>query len=924
MNRGDSISWAVVVILLLGGCSERSNIEIMDSARSYLMRKDVAAAKIELRVLLQRKPNASEARFLLGKILYEAGDMAAAEDQLGQALQYGYPEEEVVPLLVEVLLLLNRSKAVVEKFEDLEFKDPQATADLKVHLAKARIRDRGYDRASQDVERALALVPDQPEALVLRIRLKAIQGDEASAARAVDDLLARMPDNPFAVAFKGDLLMVAGPQYANAALDLHRRALTLQANLSQSHAAVCSMLIAQGDIDGALAQWTALKAALPDHPQTQFFEGVLALLKGDPDNARLIAYRMLESSPTDLRLLLLAGQAELQLNQLEQAETLLRRAVNVATQAAAPRHLLAEIYVRSGRLTDALVILEPMLRSGGSDSVTLTLAGQAQLLNGDTASAKASFDRALALNPSDKRVRTSSALASLGAGRADTAFAELEVIAKEDRTTTADLALISARLERRQFKEASMAVDTLAAKLPHQALPEHLRGRIALAAGDRAAARAQFETALTKNAGYFPALASLVEMDVDDGKANAALARLQAERKRNPNSMQVRLALASLAAQRDAPLVEVTALLDEAVRLRPSDPAPHLALIDHYFAADLRDLAMQAAEKAVSAVPDSQAVLDRLGIAHLARGSVEQAITTYNKMISQYPRSELGYLRLSNLYLETGNTTMAADRVRVVLKLAPRSVPAQRVAAVVALRQRKPAQALAIARTVQEQRPKDAVGYELEGEIAMALRQFDQAVAAYRKALDRSAPLAVAKRLYLGLIGAKQRDEADRWAEEWLKQHPDDTPFVVQLADVALSLGDLPQAEVHYRAVMERLPNNALAMNNLAYTLIKQNKPGGLALAEQAAKLAPKEAAVLDTLATGYAAENQLAKAIEWQNKAVELDPEAGAPRLALARLYVQASDREKAVAELDRLARQGRSFSGYSEVAQLRKKLGP
>ena len=84
------------------------------------------------------------------------------------------------------------------------------------------------------------------------------------------------------------------------------------------------------------------------------------------------------------------------------------------------------------------------------------------------------------------------------------------------------------------------------------------------------------------------------------------------------------------------------------------------------------------------------------------------------------------------------------------------------------------------------------------------------------------------------------------------------------------------------------------------------------------------DAVVLDTLAAGYVAENQLAKGIEWQRKAVDLQPEAGALRLALARLYIQAADREKAVLELDRLATKGRSFSGYSEVAQLRKKLGP
>lgn len=922
MNRQGWKGWAICAALALAGCGERSNLEIMEAARAFLAQKDVAAAKIELRSLLQRKPNASEARFLLGKILYEAGDTAGAEDQLTQALQFGYPEEEVVPLLAQVLASLNRSKALLTKFGDLEFKDAQASAELKVQVATARIREGEIDKGAADVERALALAPSHPTALVLRARLKAMRGDEASAGRDVDQLLARMPDSAEGLALKGDLSMMAGQ--VDAALDLHRRALALRANLSQSHAAVLAMLIARGDLDGASAQWKALKAALPNHPQTHFFEATLALLNGEPDRARLIAHAMLQSSPTDVRLLLLAGQAELQLNQHEQAEALLSRAVSLAFQAAVPRHMLAEVYLRTGRANEALALLRPLLAPGSRDAIASTLAARAQMIAGDSAAAKASFARALELNPDDKRVRTSAALAKLGAGQGDAAFSELESIAKADTSTTADLALINARLARGQYPQAAKAIDVLAAKVPTQALPDHLRGVVALGARENAAARKHFEAALAKEPNYFPALANLVRLDLAEGKADSARSRLEAARKQDRGNAQILLALASLATQRGAPVAEVVALLDEAVRLRPSDPAPHLALIDHHLASGRRDLAVLVAEKAVSAVPDSQALLDALGMAQRAQGAFEQSIATYNKMVLQFPRSPLGNLRLSESYLEAGNTPLAAERVKVALKDAPRSVAAQRVAAVVALRQGKPAQAFAIARTVQEQSPGGAVGHELEAEIAMALRQFDRAVLAYRKALDKSASPAVAKRLHLALIADKRPAEAARWAQEWLKSHPQDTPFVVHLADVALSQGDLAEAETHYREVAKRLPGNALAINNLAYTLIKQKKPGGLAMAEQAAKLAPNDAVVLDTLAAGYLAEDQPLKAIEWQRKAVDLQPEAGMLRLSLARMYIQTAEREKAVSELDRLATQGRSFSGYSEVAQLRKKLGP
>lgn len=918
--------WVVVAMVaaLVVGCGERSNLEIMESARSYLARKDTPAASIELRTLLQRKPDAAEARFLLGKIHFEAGEMVEAEDQLGLALQYGYPEDEVVPLLAEALTSLNRSKALLTKFGDLQLEDRAATADLKVLVATAYVRERDFDNAQRAVDRALALVPEHPAALALRARLLAIGGDVPAAQREVDLLLVKSPDSPDALALKGDLLMMATPGQTDAAIAMHRRALALRPRLPQSHAAILSMLLASGDLEGASGQWQALKAALPQHPQTQFFEGVLALRKGDADRARLIANRMLESSPIDLRLLLLGSQSAMQLGDWEQAEAQLAKAVGIAATAPLPRYLLAEIYLRTGRPEYALSVLEPLIGFRVRDPVALTLAGRAHLVTGNVAAAKAAFDQAQALAPDDKRVRTATALARLGSGQTATALAELESIAKADSGTGADLALVSARLAQRQFDEAAKAADALAAKIPKQALPDHLRGRIALARGDKSAARMHFEAALAKESGYVPALRSLVALDLADGKPAEAQERLEAARKSQPGNTQIRLALASLIEQRGAPVAEVTAMLDEAVRLRPTDPAAQVALVDHHLAAGRRELALTTAEKAVAAIPDNREVLDSLGLAQLARGGSEQAIATYNKMIVQWPRASLGYQRLAEIYLNKGDNTQAGERAQMALKESPRLVPAQRVAAVVALRQRKPDQALAIARKVQEQRPREPVGYELEGEVAMALRRFDRAEGAFRKALERGAPSEVARRLHLALLGARRPEDARRWADDWTKRHPKDTSFVVHLADVALGTGNLAQAEIHYRDAMERLPGNALAMNNLAYVLIKQGKPGGLALAERAAKLAPNSAAVLDTVATGYAADKQLAKAIEWQRKAVDAAPDAGMMRLALARLYIQASEREKALAELDRLAKAGRKFSGYNEVAQLRKKLGP
>lgn len=57
---------------------------------------------------------------------------------------------------------------------------------------------------------------------------------------------------------------------------------------------------------------------------------------------------------------------------------------------------------------------------------------------------------------------------------------------------------------------------------------------------------------------------------------------------------------------------------------------------------------------------------------------------------------------------------------------------------------------------------------------------------------------------------------------------------------MAMLRDDWPAAEAYYRQVLELRPNQALALNNLAYLLVKLKKPGALPLAQRAVALAPR------------------------------------------------------------------------------------
>jgi putative PEP-CTERM system TPR-repeat lipoprotein len=372
-----------------------------------------------------------------------------------------------------------------------------------------------------------------------------------------------------------------------------------------------------------------------------------------------------------------------------------------------------------------------------------------------------------------------------------------------------------------------------------------------------------------------------------------------------------------------AALAESQKWLDQAIAADPTDATPRLLLIDQLLASGQTKPALTAAQAGVAALPDNADLLDRLGRVLLASGDSAQAVSTFNKLATVAPRSALPQLRLADAHAATNNRSGMAAAVRRAAEIAPDQLQVQQAQVSLALMENQPEQALVVARKVQAQRPDDAAGFSMEGDIEMRRRNWDAAAVALRKSLARKQPGDSAQRLHAALSAARKSAEADKFAAEWRKGHPDDLAFVMHLGDVTMAAGNAAGAEALYREVTARQADNVLALNNLAYAMALQKKPGAVALAEQALQRAPKAAAVMDTLAFSLAAEQQLPRAIEVQVQAVAAAPQAHQFRLQLAKLHLQAGDKAKARTELDTLAKLGTAFARQAEVAELLKAAG-
>jgi len=905
--------------LLLGGCADNSPEARIAAAKQYLQKNDPKSAVIELKNALQQKPYMADGRFLLGVTLLREGDAAAAEVELRKALSSKHPQDQAVPVLARAMLAQGQAEKVVDEFGAARFDKPAADADLQTTLAAAYAALGKTELSQAALASALQADPGYGPARVAAARQKGVAKDFDGATSATDSLLADQPGNFEAWKLKGDLLLYAQNKPGDAAA-AYRKAIDANAKFGPAYLALFALLIEQGNVDEATKLLDKLKAFAPNNPQTKFLEAQLAYQKKDFKTARELSQLLLRIAPNDVRVLKMAGAVEMQTNALPQAEIYLQRAAQLAPQDASVQRLLITNYLRSGQAAKALAALNASIGKDGIEPSMFSLAGEVHLQNGDAKLAEEYFAKALKLDPDNAGKRTALAVTHLAGGQTAAAIDELQNIAGSDRGSTADLALISAHLRRGEFDKALAAIDKLEAKQPDQPLAANLRGRVQLAQKDNAAARKSFERALTIDPNHFAAAASLASMDLADKKPQDAKKRFENLLAKNPKNVQALLALAQLAQANGAGKDEVASLLNRAIEANPTEAAPRLLLIELYLRNKDTKLATTTAQSAVAALPNSPEMLDALGRVQQATGDLNQAIATFGKVATMQALSTQPLVRLAGAQYAGKNLQGAEQSLRSGLEIKPDDLQVQRLLIVLYVESKRFQEALGIARTVKQQRPKEAAGFVLEGDIKMAQKELDAAAAAYRSGLEQVQAPELAIKLHSVLVASGKLAEAERFAADWLKRHPQDLAFVAYQGNAALFRKDYAVAEKSFLAVLQAEPENAFALNNMALVSQQLQKAGALEYAQKAYKLAPNEPYVLDTLAAVLSAKGEHSKAIELQLKALELKPLDPLLKLNLAKLYIAAGDKARARNELEVLAKlSGKNPSQAEAIALLR-----
>lgn len=910
--------------LSVAGCGSGKSADI-STPRQQVSEGKYDLALPLLKSLLVEQPNSAEARYLLGVSLLRKRDPKAAEVELRKARELGQPDVQVVPALAEALLNLGKADRVLSEFAALKLADRAAQAALLATVAEAYMQKGQIDLAKEAANAALASSSTNIRAELVVARLEALQGrsDEALARLEALGKRTSLRDADVLQA-RGDILLYA-KRDLEGALKSYADAIVARPDQVIAHFSRIQILLYKKDVEGVRAAYKSLQAIAPGLLQTRLVEAQLAFVENDFSKAKALVQGLLALVPEDVRLLTLSGAISLQTKEFQLGETNLSRAVQLAPGAPLAHKLLAQTHLLMGKPTAAIADLQALMDATPVDTTAVTLAAEAHLALGAFRLADDLYQRALAAAPDDPNVRLAAAVSRLARG--DSAgLADLENLAVKANDDVAALAAISARLRRGEPDQALRQADALLARAPGVAKYQDLRGTVLLARGDREGATAAFRQALKIEPSYFPAVKKLSMIEVAARENSAAQKLLEDFTKTFPGHTEGRMSWIDWMIFQKRPSADVAAKLNELIGLDTRYIPARLKLVDLYLAAANPKAALSAAQDAVTAMPDRPELVEALGRAQVATSELQQAQKTYLKLSGLLPRSPMPLIRLADIQVSMNNSAAAESSLRRAVEIAPDRLEARRRLIALAMAGGKPEKALTVAREMRRAQPKSVNPYLFEAEIEVGQKNWPAAANVLQAGMAAgAAPVEVlASQLWVALSESKQAASADELLKKFDKASPAvAVAFFARLADLLMARGDWSSAERMYREVLKRQNSAVGALNNVAWLMAKQGKPGASEMSARALGVAKGNAALWDTHAIALAADGLLPKALEAAERATSIEPEDPGFRLTLARVLMQSKQPQRAREELKRLKALGASFGGAQEVTSMLRALG-
>ncbi len=643
--------------------------------------------------------------------------------------------------------------------------------------------------AAKELELIQKFAKNNPQTLFFRAQLAYLKKDYQRANDYVLALLRNMPDDL-------RLLHLAG-------------AVELQ---------IHSLAMAQGHLSRALQ-------IDPDSALARRLLALVYLRSGQPEKSLETLLPAISGHRQDISALGLAGQVYLQIGDFANAEEYFGRAVKLdpdaapsrlalaitrlngsaadaaaselETMAASDKAVIADLalisfYLSKNRMEQALSAIDALEKKQPNQPMAASLRGRFFMARRDTAAARASFERALSIDPLDFQSTASLAMLDRQDHKAGAAKARFEsLLAKDPKNVQALLALAAiASSEGANRPAAIELIERAVAANPYEEST-----RIVLVLAHLTNKNFQQAMLVAQNAvAAFPNSPRVLDVQgraqVAAGESNQATTTYRKMMALQPKSAVPLMRLAQLQAtlgQRD----EAIGTLRQATEVAPGEPDAHIQLALLYF----------------------------------NTGKSKEALALAQRLQRKYPKQAYGYFLEGDFHARLKNWMAASAAYGAGLRLAPSTEMAIKLHDSL-LSAGKPAESDRFAASWTKGNPADAVFHAHLGALALGRKDMAVAEAEFLTTVQLQPNFAPAYNNLAWVTGQLKKDGAIAYAKKAVSLAPRQPEFLDTLAQLLSEARDFDSAVEWQKKAIALQPENPLWKLGLARILAHSgNKP---------------------------------------------------------------------------------------------------
>jgi putative PEP-CTERM system TPR-repeat lipoprotein len=704
--------------------------------------------------------------------------------------------------------------------------------------------------ASAEFDRALSMVPSQPDAMIGKARLALLRKDVAGARALLLESASVHPEASAVWELLGELDFASGA-FEAAEQSFVKAIISGRKKWMPRYKRALTRL-EMGDIDGATADIEAVAAQLPNFPGLLFARGSAKLRSGDVDEGmRLLeAYRKVE--PDSLHALYLTALGEVQRGNLDAAIELLTRYLKAVPGSAQAARALGETFLVRGEPRQAEAAVRAALGRNPNSADLHDLLARSLSRQGRAAEALASARAASEAEPGSAAYRIAVAEHLQALGKRTEALEELQAALDTDpEEPRAPLLRIKILIDQGSFQEALALAEALAAARSRDPLTLNALGLARLAAQDGAGARAAFEDAIAADPTFSDAPLNLARLALAEGKPRAARELLESALARNPSHAEAILGLAELDAA-EGDLEAQQRRLKAALESYPDENRFLLALAKSYVAEERPELANTLLRSARESSRRHPEVLLLLAQVQMSSGEHARAIETLDALILEAPNSATASYLSAVAHARRGSPTEMEEALTRAVELDADSPLLESALAAGFAEMESATDRLALIERLLGVSLGNPRLIAVKTDLFVALGDFEDALRLMTDLFQRfPSDAGVLRKLVSVQLSAKAYAQAETVLGEWLEKNPADAAATMLLSQVLVESGEEDRAAALIRGLLDDHPSaasNPTILNNLAWLLRDAEPDHALTLAERAHRADPDSAAVKDTL----------------------------------------------------------------------------